>query len=565
VTTVRLIGPGRAGRSLAAALSDAGHDVVGVLSRHDDLRHAAHGVEVLVLATPDAAIADVAAAVTPVPGTVVLHLSGALGLDVLGPHARRASLHPLVPLPSPEVGRVRLRSGITFAVAGDPVAEELARSLGGTPLEVADEHRAAYHAAACVAANHVVALMGQVQRMAASAGLGLDAFVGLARAALTDVADLGPAAALTGPAARGDDTTLSRHRAVLDPVEIPAYDAGVELARRLAATRPPTTATPAPATAGAPSVTRRPRRRRSMSVLGAATRFAAALDAERAVGRRVGLVPTMGALHAGHRALIERAARECDVVAVTVFVNPLQFDDAADLDAYPRDLDADVALARAAGASMVFAPPVREMYPDHPGPVATTVHVDGVSEGLEGASRPGHFDGVATVVAKLFSLAGPCRAYFGEKDFQQLAVVRRMVADLSLPVEVVGCATVRETDGLALSSRNRRLSPRQRRAATALHRALAAGRARVERGERDPARVCAAMTAVLSAEPLLTPDYAVVVDPTTLRCPPEVGGDVRLLVAARVGTVRLIDNEGACAPAEDQTSRFVLANIGEER
>ncbi len=576
MTTVRLIGPGRAGRSLAAALSDAGHDVRGVLSQHDDPTDAARGVSVLVLATPDAAIAEVAAAVAPVPGTVVMHLSGALGLDVLGSHARRASLHPLVPLPSPEVGRVRLRSGITFAVAGDPVAEELARSLGGTPLVVADEHRAAYHAAACVAANHVVALMGQVERMAASAGLGLDAFVDLARAALTDVADLGPAAALTGPAARGDDATLRRHRAVLDPVEVPAYDAGVELARRLAASRPrttaaaatttaATTASPAPATAPAPSMARRPRRRRATPVIAAAARFATALDAERAVGRRVGLVPTMGALHAGHRALIERAARECDVVAVTVFVNPLQFDDAADLDAYPRDLDADVALARAAGASMVFAPPVHEMYPDHPAPVATTVHVEGVSEGLEGASRPGHFDGVATVVTKLFSLAGPCRAYFGEKDFQQLAVVRRMVADLSLPVDVVGCATVREVDGLALSSRNRRLSPRQRRAATALSRALVAGRARVERGERDPARVCAAMTAVLAAEPLVTPDYAVVVDPATLRCPPEVGGDVRLLVAARVGAVRLIDNEGRSAPVGDPTSRFVLANIGEER
>jgi pantoate--beta-alanine ligase len=586
VSSIRLIGPGRAGRSLAAALADAGHDVRGVLGRHDDLRQAARGVEVLVIATPDAAIAEVAAAVVPVPGTVVVHLSGALGLDALGPHPRRASLHPLVPLPSPEVGRVRLRSGITFAVAGDPAAAALAHSLGGAVMEVDDDHRAAYHAAACVAANHVVALMGQVERIAASAGLGLDAFVGLARAALTDVDDLGPAAALTGPAARGDDGTLERHRAVLDPSELAGYEAGVALARRLAADRagaaPAPAAHPAPAGATASNAASAsgsvrlvsppalgPARRRPPAprLVHSAAEFSRALDAERAVGRRVGLVPTMGALHAGHRALVERAAAECDVVAVTVFVNPLQFDDPSDLDAYPRDLDGDVALAAAAGASVVFAPPVTEMYPGHPAPMDSTVHVAGVSEGLEGASRPGHFDGVATVVAKLFSLAGPCRAYFGAKDFQQLAVVRRMVADLSIPVQVVACPTVREPDGLAMSSRNRRLSPAERRAAGALHRALRAGRSCVERGERDPARVRAAMVAVLVAEPLVTLDYAVVVDPGTLRCPPVVEGDVRLLVAARVGDVRLIDNDGASSPVAGSASppRLVLAQTGEER
>ena len=574
MTSVRIVGSGRAGRSLAAALADAGHEVRGVLAHGDDLAPAAGGVEVLVLATPDAAVAEVARAVTPVASTVVLHLSGALGLDALAPHPRRASLHPLVPLPTPEVGRVRLRSGITFAVAGDPVAAELARSLDGTVLEVPEEHRAAYHAAACIAANHVVALMGQVERVARQAGLGLDAFVGLTRAALTDAAELGPAAALTGPAARGDDSTLERHRRVLDPAELPGYEAGVALARRLAAQAPPPAGAPAAAPAAPPAPpASRPRRRRGTRV-GAGARvvesaeaFAAALEAERALGRRVGLVPTMGALHAGHRALVARAAAECDVVAVTVFVNPLQFDDAADLDAYPRDLQGDVALAAGAGASLVFAPPVTEMYPGHPAPPATAVHVAGVSEGLEGAARPGHFAGVATVVAKLFSLAGPCRAYFGEKDYQQLAVVRRMVADLSLPVEVVPCATVREDDGLALSSRNRRLSPDERRAATALWRALGAGRRLVEEGERDPAAVRAAMAGALEAEPLVSADYAEIVDPATLRVPAVVGGEVRLLVAARVGPVRLIDNEGALAPdpAGDDASPLVLTNTGEER
>jgi len=249
-----------------------------------------------------------------------------------------------------------------------------------------------------------------------------------------------------------------------------------------------------------------------------------------------------------------------------VFVNPLQFDDAADLSAYPRDLRADVGLVRDAGAAIVFAPPVSEMYPGHPAPPATSVHVAGVSEGLEGASRPGHFDGVATVVAKLFALAGPCRAYFGEKDFQQLAVVRQMVGDLSLPVEVVPCPTVREEDGLAMSSRNRRLAPDERRAATALWRALSAGRRCVEGGEQDPGRVGAVMRAVLAGEPLVACDYAVAVDPVTLGRPSVVDGELRLLVAARVGDVRLIDNEGAVAPADTGgTGPLVLTKTGEER
>jgi len=541
---------------LAAALADAGHDVAGVLGRADDVTDAARGVDVLIIAAPDAQVAAVASAVAPQDSTVVLHLSGALGLDVLAPHPRRASLHPLVPLPSAEVGRVRLRSGVTFAVSGDDVAGELARSLGGQVIEVDDEQRAAYHAAACIAANHVVALMGQVERVATAAGLGLDPFVGLAAAALTDVGDLGPARALTGPAARGDDGTIARHRAVLAAAELPGYDAGVALATRLADDRAASERIHAPtgralasrshgavsgrgqrATVPAPT-----RRRRDVEVVTTGAEFAAALDRARATGRDVGLVPTMGALHAGHRALVERAAAECDVVAVTVFVNPLQFGDAADLARYPRDLDGDVAIARAAGASIVFAPSVEEMYPGYPKPVATTVHVDGVSEGLEGASRPGHFDGVATVVAKLFALAGRCRAYFGEKDFQQLAVVRRLAADLSLAVDVVACPTVREPDGLALSSRNARLSPDERRAALALHRALDAGRRAVDAGERDAGRVRAAMWAELDAEPLVVPDYGEVVEPATLRPLGSLDGEARLLVAATVGSVRLIDN-----------------------
>ena len=274
------------------------------------------------------------------------------------------------------------------------------------------------------------------------------------------------------------------------------------------------------------------------------------LDRARAADRTVGLVPTMGALHAGHTSLIARARAECDVVAVTIFVNPLQFGDPDDIAAYPRTLDHDLACAEA-GADVVFVPSVREMYPSWPDPPATTVSVRGVSEVWEGASRPGHFDGVATVVAKLFSVAGRCRAYFGLKDFQQLAVVRQLTEDLALPVEVVGCPIVREPDGLAFSSRNVRLSPAERAAATVLSRALAAGRAVLAGGERSSVSVRAAMRAVVETEPLVDLDYAAVVDARTLADPAHVGdlAGVRLLIAARVGPVRLIDN--CAAVAED--------------
>ncbi len=231
--TLRIVGPGRAGRSLAAALGGVGWDVVGLLGRGDDLTGAAAGVDVLVLATPDDEVGAVAAAVRPDPHTVVVHLSGSLGLDVLAPHPRRASLHPLVPLPDPATGAARLRSGVSFAVSGDRVAETMARDLGGRVVSVAEADRAAYHAAACIAANHVVALLGQVERVAGRAGLPLDAFLDLTRAVVDDVARVGPAAALTGPAARGDWATLARHRDALDATERPAYNAGVVHARRL--------------------------------------------------------------------------------------------------------------------------------------------------------------------------------------------------------------------------------------------------------------------------------------------------------------------------------------------
>jgi pantoate--beta-alanine ligase len=250
----------------------------------------------------------------------------------------------------------------------------------------------------------------------------------------------------------------------------------------------------------------------------------------------------MGYLHAGHRSLMDAAVAGADVAAVTVFVNPLQFAPTEDLSSYPRDLERDLAMARDAGVRHVFHPSVDEMYPM---PVMTTVSVAGVSAPLEGASRPTHFAGVATVVAKLFSIAGPCRAFFGEKDFQQLAVVRTMARDLSLPVEVVGCPTVREPDGLAMSSRNVYLSVDERAAAPVLHRALLAGREAIDAGARDAAEVRRVMHAVVAAEPLAKLDYAEVVDAATFTVPDPLAGELRLLIAVRFAKARLIDNVGA--------------------
>ncbi len=259
----------------------------------------------------------------------------------------------------------------------------------------------------------------------------------------------------------------------------------------------------------------------------------------RTAPRPLGLVPTMGALHAGHLALVGAAQRECASVVATIFVNPAQFGPDEDLARYPRPLAEDLGLLEAAGVAAAFVPSVDEMYPAG---AATTVHVGGPAGPLEGEARPGHFDGVATVVAKLLLQAGPDRAYFGQKDGQQLAVVRRLAADLNLPVTVVSVPTVREADGLAVSSRNGYLSAEQRAAAPALYRALAATRDRFRAGAQARSELEAGCRALLAREPLIDAvDYVAAVDPDTME--PWAGAGVAMLAAAvRMGEVRLIDN-----------------------
>ncbi|WP_034360347.1 pantoate--beta-alanine ligase [Deinococcus phoenicis] len=266
----------------------------------------------------------------------------------------------------------------------------------------------------------------------------------------------------------------------------------------------------------------------------------AELRAALAGGGRVGLVPTMGYLHEGHAALIRQARRACGVVVVSVFVNPKQFGANEDLGRYPRDLERDLGVVGAAGADLLFHPDAATIYPAG---YATTVSVSGVSGPPEGTSRPGHFDGVTTVVLKLLNLVQPDRVYFGEKDWQQLAVVRRMVRDLNVPVEVVGVPTVREASGLALSSRNSYLTPGQQARATVLSRALRAVQAAAAAGERGAAQLRQAGLEVLAQEPEVQLDYLTVVD-SDMQERARVENDpmTRVLVAARMFGVRLIDN-----------------------
>jgi pantoate--beta-alanine ligase len=275
-----------------------------------------------------------------------------------------------------------------------------------------------------------------------------------------------------------------------------------------------------------------------------------ALDKEREAGRTVGFVPTMGFLHEGHASLMRRARAENDVVAVSIFVNPLQFSANEDLEAYPRDLDSDLSMCESEGVDVVFNPSAIEMYPE-PNPFTITVGEIGAK--LCGRTRPGHFDSVATEVAKLFNIAGPCRAYFGRKDAQQLVIIERLARALNFPVTVVGCEIVREPDGLAMSSRNVYLNGGERHAALVLKRALDEAVAEIQNGERDARRIAQQMETRISSEPLAGLDYASVVDTETLEDLTELGGPALLAVAAWIGKARLIDNTTATpigAPSE---------------
>jgi pantoate--beta-alanine ligase len=259
----------------------------------------------------------------------------------------------------------------------------------------------------------------------------------------------------------------------------------------------------------------------------------------KAAGLTVGLTPTMGFLHEGHKSLIRRALDECDKAVVTIFVNPTQFGPNEDLSSYPRDLEGDLEICRTLGASAVFCPETKEMYPSQ---CLTFAEAPELSQELCGRSRPGHFRGVLTVVAKLFNITQPDKAYFGLKDAQQYFVIRRMVKDLNFPIEMVPCPTVRESDGLALSSRNSYLSKEQRKAALILAKALAAGRELIDKGEKDPRAIENRIKEVVQSEPLARLDYATIVDLHRLTEAQSLEGGYLTALAVNIGQTRLIDN-----------------------
>jgi pantoate--beta-alanine ligase len=288
-----------------------------------------------------------------------------------------------------------------------------------------------------------------------------------------------------------------------------------------------------------------------MRIVRTVTEVRAALERGRRADALIGLVPTMGGLHAGHLSLLHRARLECDVVVASLFVNPTQFDDAGDMEAYPRDEDRDAELAAEHGVDYLFAPPAQELYPDG---FSTTVSVAGFTDTLEGAHRGrAHFDGVVTVVSKLLNIVAPGVAYFGQKDAQQALVIRRLVEDLNFPVRVVVCPTVREPDGLAMSSRNVRLAGQDRHRATALYRALQATQKAVNGGEHDPAVARAAGLAVLHSASI-EPEYLELVAADTMAPVGVLDREVLAVAAARVGTTRLIDNLIIRSPAVARTA-----------
>ena len=468
IERAHVIGAGRAGSAIAARLRERG------------LELSADNPELVLLCVPDRAIAEVAAATSQ--GPWVAHVSGATPLAALDPHVRRFSVHPLQTFTRAR-GAEQLDGAFAAVSAETDEAREvalwLARTLGLEPFTLADSKRVAYHAGAAIASSYLVTLRRAAGSLLEAAGAPPEALDPLMRRTIENDFEL------TGPIARGDWATVDAHVAA-----IRAERAGA----------------------------RGDVRDHGGDDEGASVRTLRTIDEARQElqafrSGRIGLVPTMGALHAGHRALIDAARAECDTVVVSLFVNPAQFDEAADLASYPRDEERDAALAADAGADILFAPEPAEIYPAG---FQTWVDVEQLSRGLEGAYRPGHFRGVATVCLKLFNIVRPQFAYFGQKDAQQIAVVRRMVRDLEPRLDGEVDPDRARSDGLAISSRNVLLSGAER-----ARRAGSSPRARDARPRRRPRRTRRARRGLRRGRRLRPPVLA---------------------AAVRVGSTRLIDN-----------------------
>ncbi len=495
IESIRVIGAGgRVGSAVGARLAERGVH----LDRDDP--------ELVLLCVPDRAIAEVAVDVAL--GPWIAHVSGATPLTALDPHVRRFGLHPLQSF-SKSRGPEQLDGawGAVTAESGEAraVGFWLGETLGLRPFELDEASRAAYHAGAAFASNYLVTLRAAARSLLEAAGAPPEALDPL----ISGVVENG--FELTGPIARGDWDTVERHleviraeRPELEELYVVLAEATARIAGR----------DPHEAPAGLRGSEPRGSRTRGMKVARTIEDARVALAPLR--GGTIGLVPTMGALHDGHLSLLRAARAENETVVMSLFVNPTQFGDDGDLARYPNDEARDLALAEENGVDVVFAPSTDEMYPRG---FQTWVDVTELGSILEGRFRPGHFRAVATVVLKLFEIVRPDRAYFGQKDAQQVEVIRRMIRDLSLEVELRALPTVRDEDGLALSSRNALLSHRERQRALALSRALATR-------DRDAA------LAELRSSNGLEIDYVEAADFD----PPVLAG------AVRVGSTRLIDN-----------------------
>lgn len=489
IERIQVVGAGgRVGSAVSARLAER-----GLLLDADD-------PELVLLCVPDRAIAEIARGIAP--GPWIAHVSGATPLAALDPHEPRFGMHPLQSfskLRGPEQLDRAWAAVTSETDAARALGFWLAETLGLRPFELDDKSRAAYHAGAAVASNYLVTLRHAAGSLLEAADAPPEALDPLMRGVIDNGFEL------TGPIARGDWETVESHLATIRdqrPELEELYLVLAEATAAIAGRKLPSYKLSQGALGGSPQVCR------------AIPEIRVELEHRRSGS--VGLVPTMGSLHEGHLSLLRAARAECDTVVMSLFVNPAQFGDPADLGRYPRDEAQDIALAEEIGVDLVFAPSAEEMYPEG---FQTWVDVTELGSILEGEFRPGHFRGVATVVLKLISIARPSRVYFGQKDAQQAEVIRRMIRDLALGVELRVLPTVRDADGLALSSRNALLSAEERQRALALSRALAT---------RDP----------VAARRLLAESNGLAVDYIEIAGfdPPVLAG------AVRVGSTRLIDN-----------------------
>ncbi len=489
IERIHVVGAGgRVGSAVSARLAERG---VLLDSDHPEL---------VLLCVPDRAIADVARGLAP--GPWIAHVSGATPLAALDPHERRFGMHPLQSFSKARGPEQLDGAWAALSAEGEEARRTgfwLAETLDLRPFELADESRAAYHAGAAVASNYLVTLRSAAGSLLDAAGAPPEALEPLMRGVIDNGFEL------TGPIARGDWETVARHLAVIREQRPELEELYVVLGRATAAIAGqamPSYKLLQGGSGGSPKVCRTIAEIRS--------------ELEGRRSGSVGLLPTLGSLHEGHLSLLRAARAECDTVVMSLFVNPAQFSDPADLGRYPRDEARDLELAGDAGVDLVFAPSADEMYPEG---FQTWVEVTELGSILEGEVRPGHFRGVATIVLKLLSIVRPERVYFGQKDAQQVEVIRRMIGDLALDVELRVLPTVRDADGLALSSRNALLSAEEKKRALALSRALAT---------RDPD----VARRSLAESNGLTVDYIEIADFD----PPVIAG------AVRIGSTRLIDN-----------------------